>query len=249
VKLTIQVISPHLDDAVLSCADHIRCWRDRGHCVEVATLFTDFGTTPPSDFMAPFIRKQGFKTVSEYADARRLEDSQAMAMLGVSYRHAGLCDAGFRCHGATPIYKDYRALTSGIISPDQVSVLEKAQTQLQELAQPDVAIAPLGIGGHVDHVIAREACRTVWGGPNTIGYYADFPYARNPRNYSFATFKFLKQLRFSVKFITDWKRNLLAQYRTQTPYFFRSRPRYPEILFLPSPLARPRRKPVEELVA
>ena len=40
----IVVISPHLDDAVVSCCDHILDWKKKGNRVRILTIFTAFQT-------------------------------------------------------------------------------------------------------------------------------------------------------------------------------------------------------------
>lgn len=225
------VVSPHLDDAALSCAEHIRSWREQGHTVEVITLFTEFGDVEPSAYMKRFMIEQGFKSNEEYTSGRLQEDHRAMQLMEVKYHHAGLRDAGFREMNGRLLYADYKALTTTCTDTEPLT-REAAVTAFRQMESPDLAIAPLGIGSHIDHLIAREACCEAWPDAKN-GYYFDFPYARNPLKYRLSLFRVLRGLKLSVKRLSAWKLELLNCYKSQMPFLFRGRPFYPEILFLP----------------
>ena len=96
VKLRVLIASPHLDDAALSCAEHIKSWQAAGDQVHVVSLFTDFGSRSPSDYMRPVMREQGCEDILRYGDVRRSEDHVAMKKMGVEFTHAGFRDAAFR---------------------------------------------------------------------------------------------------------------------------------------------------------
>ena len=232
MKRNILVVSPHLDDAAISCADHIRRWRSQGHTVRVTTLFTDFGEAQPSDYMKRFLIDQGFKNNQDYSSARKTEDHAAMQRLDVEYLHGGLRDAGFRELNGTLLYPDYKALTRSKIEGNALAILDKIKFVLSVSPSPDLVVAPLGIGNHIDHLIAREASRSS-SSHSALGFYFDFPYARNPLKYRVTLFRLLKGLQLSVMKLSSWKREVLACYKTQMPYLFRTRPFYPEVLFLP----------------
>jgi LmbE family N-acetylglucosaminyl deacetylase len=229
----ILVVSPHFDDAALSCAEHIRSWRATGHEVTVATLFSEFGSDPASSFMAPFLRAKNFRSVPEYEVARREEDVRAMKLMGVSYKWLGLCDAGFRQRQGRAAYSNRQELTSGKLGPEETHIVDEARQRLAAIAAPDFMVAPMGIGGHVDHLVARTACQKLASSGPPLAYYADFPYARNPLNFTLSVCKLVKGLRISARRMTQWKREVLAQYQSQMSFLFRGRPYYPEVLFLP----------------
>jgi LmbE family N-acetylglucosaminyl deacetylase len=78
----IVVVSPHLDDGVLSLGASIASWSRTGATVELLTVF---GCDP--DSAAPvggWDRRGGFATEGESARARREEDRRACALIGAT---------------------------------------------------------------------------------------------------------------------------------------------------------------------
>src|SRR5438093_1734972 len=87
-------LSPHLDDAVLSCAGHILHERAQGRRVVVATLFGAGG---------------GDEAGRKLYQARRDEDRRALALLGAECLHLGLVDAPFR----DDYYRSFQSILLG----------------------------------------------------------------------------------------------------------------------------------------
>jgi LmbE family N-acetylglucosaminyl deacetylase len=80
----ITVVSPHLDDAVMSVGATIAAAVRQGASVEVLTVF---GYGPVSDIPAgPWDVKSGFSTEAEACKARREEDRNACRILGATPR-------------------------------------------------------------------------------------------------------------------------------------------------------------------
>jgi LmbE family N-acetylglucosaminyl deacetylase len=78
----IVVVSPHLDDGVLSLGASIASWRRAGAEVELLTVLAcDPGSAAPS---GGWDRRAGFATEGEQARARREEDRRACAVLGAT---------------------------------------------------------------------------------------------------------------------------------------------------------------------
>ncbi len=148
--MTILVVSPHLDDAVLSVAGFLLRERRRGRRVVVATVCSE----GPG-----------------YA-ARRAEDRAALALLDVEARHLGFPDAPFRGYSGfgeligMPDKRDY---------PVKKAVGEALDNLVVEL-MPRELWFPLGVGGHVDHrlcyCLAAITFRTI-----ARTFYEDRPYA------------------------------------------------------------------------
>src|SRR4051812_28342816 len=85
---TIAVLSPHLDDAVLSVGGLLWLLKDHFE-VEVITVFT---ADPPEEMSPLATTLAGRSGLRIYAD-RRVEDERALATLGVGHRHLGFDDA------------------------------------------------------------------------------------------------------------------------------------------------------------
>ncbi len=78
----IAVVSPHLDDGVLSLGASIASWSREGATVELLTVL---GCDPDSNAPAGgWDRRGGFATEGESARARRGEDRRACALLGAT---------------------------------------------------------------------------------------------------------------------------------------------------------------------
>src|SRR5260221_483070 len=77
------IISPHLDDAVLSCGARIAKTVESGGEVVVATCFTTPWEAAPEE-------------LQQLYDRRKADDGDALKMLGAGIRHLGFTDAPFR---------------------------------------------------------------------------------------------------------------------------------------------------------
>ena len=163
--MTTLVVSPHLDDAVLSVGGSIAAWSAAGERVVVATVFTD---GPPLDTVAPSMR-----ALADYP-ARRREDADACAAVGAEVRWLGHVERAFR----RPFLTARACFTTPL---DRAEFVERAAVQaslasLDALA-PDRILVPLGVGNHVDHVEALIAA-TEWalarGWRDRLLFYEDF---------------------------------------------------------------------------
>jgi LmbE family N-acetylglucosaminyl deacetylase len=149
--VTTVVVSPHLDDGVLSIPALVRSRAAAGERVVVLTVFSEGD--------------------DGYA-ARRDEDRAALALLGAEPLHLGLADAPYR--RALP--RTFRGLVLTQLvegDADAVAVAHVLVDRLAALA-PDLILLPLGVGEHVDHRVVHAAHTLLHG---SIGFYEDRPYA------------------------------------------------------------------------
>ncbi len=146
MKLTI--ISPHLDDAVLSVGAAIAHHRTIGDDVTVITC------------------------CSIAADERRVDaDKRALAHLDARAIHLGGKDAPLRGYALS-----WASLCQGDDDVDHTNALERALRSLARIAFDDAVVwAPLAVGGHVDHRAARDATLRI---VPFAHLYEDRPYAR-----------------------------------------------------------------------
>jgi LmbE family N-acetylglucosaminyl deacetylase len=151
----IVVVSPHLDDGVLSLGAAMAAWSRSGATVELLTVL---GCDPRSDAPAGgWDRRGGFLTEGDSARARRDEDRRACAVLGV-----------------TPVW-----LPFGSVDYERHGEEEDVRSAVGEaLADTDAALFPGFPLTHPDHewlvrtlAEGRFACRRP-------GFYAEQPYAR-----------------------------------------------------------------------
>ena len=161
----ILVVSPHLDDAVLSLGGSIAAWTAAGRRVVIASVYT---TGPALEKLEPSMRK--------FADYRTrcLEDDAASRVVGAEVRRLGQVERAFR----PPYLTGWSFFTT---PPDRAAFtgLAAVTRALEPLADLDPAtiFVPLGIGNHIDHVEALIAA-TDWaiarGWRDRLRFYEDF---------------------------------------------------------------------------
>ena len=170
-------LSPPLDDVAFSCAEPMLALGEAGWEVAVATVFTA-SVAEPAGFALACQLDKGLAADVDYMALRRAEDRECMTRLGVAWRHLGLPEAPHRGYdSAAELFGDVRA-----DDPALRDVAAALRGLLLEHA-PDVCVAPLGIGGHVDHLVVVRALAALPpdASPRTVLRYADQPYAlRHP---------------------------------------------------------------------
>jgi LmbE family N-acetylglucosaminyl deacetylase len=93
----VVVVSPHLDDAVLSVGAAIAAWTRDGAAVEVLTVLANDpdSSAPPGGWDG----RAGFASEGDAARARRDEDAQACGELGATPRWLAFGDVDYDRHG------------------------------------------------------------------------------------------------------------------------------------------------------
>lgn len=258
------VVSPHLDDAALSCGE-LLSRPGRAATAVVLTLFTEC-SAPRTLSAGAYLRQCGVpadRAGRLYAD-RRGEDSAALDRLGVRWAHAGLEDALFRKREDAPpgwrvaaraaagrllpellhVYPTYRwHVARGRVSPRDAGVVARVASLLDaEVARegalgPVVLVAPLGVGGHVDHVLARDAARDAGRRAGTpVLHYADVPYSLQASpDPGFTARHALRQVPLGGS--GRAKQELVRQYATQAAALFPGGvPRVDDVYYAPAEL-------------
>lgn len=171
------VLSPHLDDAPLSCGGAIHRWAAAGEPVLVVTLMTG---DPPAGPLSPFADYQHAAwdvSAAEAFAARRAEEAAALQELDADWRHLGFLDCIYRRNETGFFYTSNEAIF-GAIHPADASLVDALSKRLAalELSAPGAAVyAPLAIGNHIDHQLVRQAAGR-WRSRDLL-YYEDYPYA------------------------------------------------------------------------
>ncbi|GGH58569.1 LmbE family N-acetylglucosaminyl deacetylase [Filimonas zeae] len=162
---TILIISPHLDDAVLSCGATIAALHTQGHHITTATVFTHPGTATDKH--------------THYSQ-RRQQDEQALALLGAACIHLGFVDAPFR-HTTWNSFSTL--LFHHHTPPHQLQLVQDIaaaiNTLIQQL-QPHEVWYPLGVGGHIDHHLVWHSSTLLNHLPTQHVFYEECPYAMVP---------------------------------------------------------------------
>lgn len=195
LPLSLLVLSPHYDDAVLSLGAVLARWRrETGGRATVLTLFAG---PPPPGGLSPFAAEhharwdapEGLDRAAAAAMValRRREDDAALGRLGLAARRLDLPDAIYRRGpDGTALYADLDALFGPPDPRDPAlrgDALAAAVADEAHEARAELVLAPLAIGGHVDHRLAHDAAlRWAAGGPHAaaLALYEDLPYAADP---------------------------------------------------------------------
>lgn len=170
-------LSPHLDDAVLSCGGTIHQLAQQGQAVTILTIMAGDPPSQPPD--TPIVRDLHQRWQAGYnpAEVRRREDMNAAHRLGAQAIHLPIGDCVYRTierdGGTLALYPSEESLF-GEVSPD-----DPAMTALEALTLPhaDVIYVPMGVGHHVDHQLVRDWGMTL-AKPNraTLKFYEEYPY-------------------------------------------------------------------------
>ncbi len=171
--MRIIYLSPHLDDAVLSAGGLIHDQAVGGERVEIWTIMSGF---PGSDELSAFAKKMhsewGTSTGVQTVRVRRAEDRRAAAVLGAHVRHFGFLDCIYRRDvDGRPLYEEALYTPPHICDADLPAQIARAISR--RLHVDDLIVCQLGIGGHVDHGLVRNAAELL-GRP--LLYDADLPY-------------------------------------------------------------------------
>ncbi len=167
-------LSPHLDDAALSCGGAIATAPEQ-------TLVVTLCTAPPPpdtifNAVAVEFHAEWGLAPDEVLRVRLNEDAAAMAILGVNYVYAGWLDAIYRVPEA---YSSRATLYRPPVPTDPLlPQVRDLLTMLIERAPHAMMYVPLGVGHHVDHLAVFEAALVC--PPNRIAFYDDINYALIP---------------------------------------------------------------------
>lgn len=125
------VISPHLDDAVLSCGELI------AH-IPSALVVTVFAGTPAGFAgMTGWDASSGFRNAAQAVATRRAEDREALSILIAKARWLDFCDGQYAC--SPPL---------ALLAAELNEVLAREGV--------DTVLIPAGLG-HLDHILAHQA--------------------------------------------------------------------------------------------
>jgi LmbE family N-acetylglucosaminyl deacetylase len=170
-------LSPHLDDAALSCGGAISAALERGERVLVVTLCT--AAPPPEgpfNAVAREFHADWGLAAADVMAVRLGEERLAMERLGCDYHWAGLLDAIYRVpeayHSRATLFAEPRA-----DDPLHAELRELLGTLRRHLPHARF-YAPLGVGSHVDHLVTYAAALATPG--LRLAFYEDFHYVLQP---------------------------------------------------------------------
>ncbi|NTV62512.1 MAG: PIG-L family deacetylase [Oscillochloris sp.] len=168
-------LSPHLDDAALSCGGSIARFIAADQTVLVVNICA--GSPPSAGPFSPFatqLHAQWGLPPDEAVRRRIGEDIAALETLGADCLLLDLLDAIYRLPDA---YGD-NATLFGAVAPND-PLVEQLRSQISALAArfpAAIFYAPLGVGQHVDHQATYAAAASLSHSGMSLAFYEDFPY-------------------------------------------------------------------------
>lgn len=144
------IVSPHLDDAVLSCGQLLA---DREH-ITVCTVFA--GTPDDPATSTEYDHSCGFRNAGSAVALRRAEDVSALGLLKAKFVHLDFLDSQ---------YDGQRG------DPADIAI---ALRDVARRVHPEFVVMPLGLV-HPDHERTADACVTAFGGFDQLFAYEDLP--------------------------------------------------------------------------
>ena len=168
-------LSPHFDDAVLSCGGQIFL---RTRAAQTVLVVTVMGAPPPAEPASPFARElhAAWDAAGHPAAERRREEAAACARLGADHTACDFTDAVYRAAPAERALYPSRASITGPLHPADEALSASLADRFRALPPADFVAGPLGAGRHVDHRLVRRAAEEAFGG--RLVCYEDFPYAK-----------------------------------------------------------------------
>lgn len=145
------VLSPHLDDAVLSC------WHLLGGSGEVSVINVFAGSPAPGSGAYWWDRESGATDSAVRMAERRVEDREAFSIAGRTATNLDFLEEQYE-------------------PPDQS--VEVITARLRELIDPGAVVyAPAALGDHRDHERVRSVGLALAAGGQQVCLYADHPHA------------------------------------------------------------------------
>lgn len=180
-------LSPHLDDAALSCGGQVFLRTAAGQSVLVVTITAG---DPPLAAVSDYAQSlhERWALAADAVAVRRTEDLAACRRLGADALHWDVPDCIYRLHPVTgqPFYRSDIDIFDRL-HPEEMGLIDKLAAQLRNLPSAGRIFAPLTAdhrvnaehaGRHVDHQLTRLAAERAFG--NRLWYYEDYPYAQEP---------------------------------------------------------------------
>lgn len=224
------ILSPHLDDAALSCGGLLDFLTERQtSCLVISIYCGNPQAVKGKDGSLRTLQRKGHVNPR----LRRQEDIAAMHAARADFVHLSFSDGIYRRSPLTNNFI-YRHARERWLAPrvDDLGHVEELYLTLRRLCLGlghILLVSPMGIGQHVDHsIVARVAIRLAEHGVSLL-YYEDFPYVIDREVGSGAEDNPLLALerlgrepvgRMVLPVSVQAKTDLIGHYRSQIPALF-----------------------------
>jgi LmbE family N-acetylglucosaminyl deacetylase len=163
----ITVLSPHQDDAAFSLANTIAAAARAGQAVRIVNCFTRSEYAPYSPA----------ENLCDIPAIRAREDREFASRIGGRIEIVDLDRADAPLRLGIPV-SEVRRCRIGRSAREEAGWIADALARIDD----GFLLAPLGLGSHVDHLIAADAALRLWRRGQPVGFYEDLPYAAEMRS-------------------------------------------------------------------
>lgn len=210
-------LSPHFDDAILSCGGLIDYQTSMALNVEIWTVTSKVPKLEDSSELIKMIQEQWQMGSPEVAVIeRQREDAKALAVVNATSSYLDFLDCIYRKSVKGEFY--YQDIFSDL-HPEEANLPLQISTVINRLtSEDDILVFPLAIGHHIDHEIVNEASRFVG---NKKLFYIDIPYFFKEEGILDVIIEHYteKNIRFGSQHLDKWVEGIL-EYRSQISSLF-----------------------------
>ena len=173
-------LSPHYDDASLSCGGAIHQQIQAGQPVLVITICA--ASPDPGEPLSLFaeVLHDAWGNPANLVATRRAEDQASMAILGVDYYYLDFIDCIYR---RDPEQGTWHYCSNqdifGDIHPADLPLAQRIAEVIGNIVPRNdetIIYAPLTVGHHVDHQLCHAAARQLQQQDWNVVFYEDYPY-------------------------------------------------------------------------
>jgi LmbE family N-acetylglucosaminyl deacetylase len=215
-------LSPHLDDAVLSCGGIIYALTCARQDVEIWTICAG---DPPAGPLSPLaqILHTRWRTSRNAPEIRRGEDQTACSLLGARAVHFDIPECIYRYQPGTnkPLIQSNEELFQPLPEFEKPLALQLSQMLAKHIDSENRLVAPLAIGNHIDHHLVLTAAKAL---NRPLYFYPEYPYEVTVGKTSSSLISpewQVVQFTLPVVNLYAWQASIAA-YRTQISTFWSS---------------------------
>ena len=228
IKRNCLFLSPHLDDAVLSCGGFLSSLAQKGHKINIVNIFTEASLGKVPEAAKTYLQECSCQYLDSrsFFEMRRKEDLEALSSLAIKPENLGFIDASWRKDKeGKSLYKEAVDVFTGLINQKDESLIKTIKNIIEKKYLPEsnkkntTLFVPLGVGGHVDHLITKIIGESLE--ISQVIYWEDVPYNNKSVNSFFEkNLYFQKIIEYQNNF--QLKRKMIKEYTSQYSYLFPS---------------------------
>ncbi len=218
------IVSPHFDDAVLSCGGRMCSKEWENSDISIVNVFSEIfiGKEMLSDVIIKYMAEDmsishnniNQKTCEKWIHERKKEEVNATYVLRVNSFNLGYIDAIFRMFNNQYIYNTEEKLFLG--QERERVLLEQLINQFSNICKYySKCYFPAGIGNHPDHILLHQVGKEMQRRNVKVGFYCELPYTIDN--------DILEGKRYEIDEENNYKKKIRAvsEYRTQLNWLLR----------------------------